>query len=168
MATPKNRSRLSNDVRQRMGVYKHIDSVPTKYRLQNHEPAYTDRDVWADYYEEKTAVFNTKSTRDRYEKAGRYLQNFMQEAGRHHALAAPEHIEGYLTGLRDGNVGRRNQPRKLQTVYFEYFQPLEEFYTWLQWHTDHPHVYHPVLMAVVAGGFARKVWDRKLDQNDKR
>ena len=48
-----------------MGVYKDIDSVPTKYRLQNHEPAYADRDVWADYFEEKTAVFNTKSTRDR-------------------------------------------------------------------------------------------------------
>lgn len=151
-----------------MGVYKDIDSVPTKYRLQNHEPAYTGRDVWADYFEEKTAVFNGKSTRDRYEKAGRYLQNFMREAGRHHALAAPEHIERYLTGLRDGDIGRRNQSRKLQTVYFEYFQPLEGFYTWLQWHTDHPHVYHPVLMAVVAGGFTRKVWDRKLEQNDKR
>ncbi|WP_147441083.1 hypothetical protein [Halorubrum sp. Atlit-26R] len=151
-----------------MGVYKDIDSVPTKYRLQNHEPAYTGRDVWADYFEEKTAVFNAKSTRDRYEKAGRYLQNFMREAGRHHALAAPEHIERYLTGLRDGDIGRRNQSRKLQTVYFEYFQPLEGFYTWLQWHTEHPHVYHPVLMAVVEGGFTREVWDRKLEQNDKR
>ncbi|RLM72574.1 hypothetical protein DVK07_06140 [Halorubrum sp. Atlit-26R] len=124
--------------------------------------------MWADYFEEKTAVFNAKSTRDRYEKAGRYLQNFMREAGRHHALAAPEHIERYLTGLRDGDIGRRNQSRKLQTVYFEYFQPLEGFYTWLQWHTEHPHVYHPVLMAVVEGGFTREVWDRKLEQNDKR
>jgi hypothetical protein len=151
-----------------MGVYKRLDGVPSKYRLRNHEAAYADRDVWDDYFQEKTERFDTKATRDRYEKAGRYLRNFMREEGRHHALADPEHIEDYLTGLRDGDVGRRNQPRKLQTVYFEYFQPLEEFYTWLQWHADHPHVYHPVSMAVVARGYARELWDRKLEQNDKR
>jgi hypothetical protein len=168
LSAPKNRPPLSTNVQHRMGVYKHLDSVPSKYQLQNHEAAYADWDVWDDYFQEKTKKFDTNSTRDRYEKAGRYLQNFMQEKDRHHALADPKHIEGYLTGLRDGDIGRRNQTRKLQTVYFEYFQPLEEFYTWLQWHTDHPHVYHPVLMAVVADGYARDVWDRKLEQNDKR
>jgi hypothetical protein len=29
-------------------------------------------------------------------------------------------------------------------------------------------VYNPVLMAVVAGGYASEVWARKLAQNDKR
>lgn len=168
MPGPKNRPRLSNDARYRMGVYKQIDAVPDKYRLQNHEAAYDGRDVWDDYFVEKTEKFDTKSTRDRYEKAGRYFKTYMDDMGRHHALAHPQQIEDFLVALRDGNVGRHSHTRKLQTVYFEYYQPLEEFYTWLQWHADHPHVYHPVLMAVVAGGFARDVWNRKIEQNDKR
>lgn len=168
MPAPKNRPRLSNDARDRMGVYKRLDGVPAKYRLVNHKRAYSGRDVWGEYFEEKTAKFDTKATRDRYEKAGRYFQTFMSEAERHHALADPRHVEEFLVALRDGEVGRHSHTRKLQTVYFEYFQPIEEFYTWLEWHTDHPHVYHPVLMAVVAGGYARDVWNRKLEQNDKR
>lgn len=168
MSTPKHRPRLSDDARDRMGIYKRINQVPEKYRLRNHEAAYADRDVWEDYFEEKTTAFATKATHDRYEKAGRYLKTFMVEAGRHHALATPEDVESFLVALRDGNVGRHSHTRKLQTVYFEYFQPTEQFYTWLQWHADHPHVYHPVLMAVVEGGYAREVWDRKLEQNDKR
>lgn len=168
MPAPKNRPRLSNDPRDRMGVYKRISDVPDRYRLRNHEAAYEGRDVWSDYVEVKTETFDTEATRDRYEKAGRYFENFMSEVGRHHALATPEHVEEFLVGLRDGDVGRHSHSRKVQTVYFEYFQPIEEFYTWLEWHTDHPHVYHPVLMAVVEGGYAREVWNRKLEQNDKR
>lgn len=168
MAAPKNRPRLSNEARDRMGVYKRISDVPDRYRLGNHEAAYEGRDVWAEYFEAKTEKFDTKSTRNRYEKAGRYFKTFMSEVGRHHALATPEQIEGFLVALRDGEVGRQSHSRKLQTVYFEYFQPVEEFYTWLEWHADHPHVYHPVLMAVVEGGYARDVWNRKLEQNDKR
>lgn len=168
MASYQNRPRLSNEVRDRMGVYKRIDDVPNKYRLRNHEPAYEGRDVWGEYYEEKTEKFGTKATRDRYEKAGRYFGMFMSEVGQHRALATPGQIERFLVALRDGEIGRHNHTRKLQTVYFEYFQPVEEFYTWLQWHADHPHVYHPVLMAVVEGDYARDVWNRKLEQNDKR
>jgi len=151
-----------------MGVYKTIDDVPDKYRLRNHSAAYDARDVWGDFFDDKTAKFDTKSTRDRYEKAGRYFKTFMTNVGRHHALAAPRHIERLLIALRDGDVGRHSHTRKLQTVYFEYFQPIDEFYSWLQSHVNHPHVYHPVRMAVVEGGFAVDVWERKLEQNDKR
>lgn len=168
MSSYQNRPRLSNEARDRMGVYKRIEDVPAKYRLRNHEPAYEGRDVWGDYYAEKTEKFDTKSTRDRYEKAGRYFETFMSEVGRHRALATPGQIEAFLVALRDGEIGRHNHTRNIQTVYFEYFQPVEEFYTRLQWHADHPHVYHPVLMAVVEGGYALDVWNRKLEQNDKR
>lgn len=151
-----------------MGVYKRLDSVPDKYRLENHTAVYSGWDVWGDYFDKKTEQFDTKTTRDRYEKAGRYFKSFMDDVGRHHALSRPQDIEEYLVALRDGDVGRHSHTRKLQTVYFEYYQPLEGFYTWMQWHADHPHLYHPVLMAVADGGYARDVWDRKLEQNDKR
>ena len=152
-----------------MGVYKTIDDVPPKYQLSNHTARYDGDDVWEAFLREKTAMFDSTSTRKRYEKAGRYFTEFMGEQGRHHAIADPDHISAFLVTLRDGAIGRQHHERSLQTVYFEYYQPVETFYTWLMWHTDHPsHVYHPVLMAVVAGGYAREVWDRKIAQNDKR
>jgi hypothetical protein len=52
--------------------------------------------------------------------------------------------------------------RTLQTVYSEYWVRVEAFYTWLQFHTRHPHVYHPPLMAVVAGGTTARVWALKF------
>lgn len=168
MSSYRNRPRLSNDARDRMGVYKRIEDVPDKYRLRNHEPAYNGRDVWGEYYEAKIEKYDSQSTRERYKKAGRYFATFMSEVGRHRALATPGQIEAFLVALRDGVIGRHSQTRNIQTVYFEYFQPIEEFYTWLLWHVDHPHVYDPVLMAVVDGGYARDVWNRKLAQNDKR
>ncbi len=70
--------------------------------------------------------------------------------------------------LRDGTIGRQNHTRKLQTIYFEYFQPLEGFYSWLLWHTEHSHVYHPVWMAVVEYDHPSQVRERKLSQNGKR
>ena len=168
MAAPTHRPPLSLDARDRMGVYKRLADVPEKYRLGNRAAAYAETDTWADYIAFKTADCDTQSTRARYEKAGRYFTAYMAEVGRHHALADPDHIDGFLRALRDGDIGRHRHQRTLQTVYFEYFQPIEAFYTWLQWHTDHPHVYHPVLMAVVSGGYPEDVWDRKLAQNDKR
>lgn len=168
MAGQTHRPRLSTDVRDRMGIYKSLSEVPDKYRLHHEAAAYDGRDVWAAFEADKTEDFDAKATRDRYEKAGRYLRSFMDGESRHHALADPEHIEAFLTALRDGEVGRHSHTRKLQTVYFEYYQPVEQFYTWLQWHADHPHVYHPVLMAAASGGYAREVWERKIAQNDKR
>lgn len=168
MGAPKNSRRLSNDVRDRIGVYKRLEQVPRKYRLTNYTGSYEGRDVWKEYADEKTERFDSKHTRNRYEKAGRYLQMFASDAGRHRALLRPDHAEEFLVALRDGEIGPRSSTRKLQTVYFEYFQPVDEFYSWLEWRTDHPHVYHPIRMAVAEGGFAREVWGRKLDQNDKR
>ena len=168
MPRPKNRPRLSTDPADRVGVYKRLEDVPDRYRLQNHQTAYESRDVWEDFFEEKTEAFDTKSTRNRYEKAGRYLKNFLSDTGCHHALLTPDYVEDFLIALRDGNVGRHSHTRNIQTVYFEYFQPVEAFYTWLEWHTEYPHVYHPVRMAAIEGGYTREVWNRKLKQNDKR
>lgn len=168
MSDSKNRRRLSDDPSGRTGVYKRLDDVPARYRLRNHETAYSGVDVWNEFVEERTDTFESQATYDRYEKSGRYYKDHMSDVGRHHALTAPEHVEEYLTRLRDGDIGRFSRTRQLQTVYFEYFQPLDAFYTWLLWHTEHPHVYHPVRMAAIAGGFSSDVWQRKLDQNDKR
>ena len=78
-----------------MGVYKTIDDVPPKYQLSNHAARYDGDDVWEAFLREKTAMFDSTSTRERYEKAGRYFTEFMGEQGRHHAIADPDYIQRF-------------------------------------------------------------------------
>ncbi len=151
-----------------MGVYKRLEQVPHRYRLANYQANYEGENTWETFVEQKTETFESTATYDRYEKAGRYFRRFLNDIGRHHALCEPEDIDDFLVALRDGTIGRQNHTRKLQTIYFEYFQPLVGFYSWLLWHTEHPHVYHPVWMAVVEYDYPSQVWERKLSQNDKR
>jgi hypothetical protein len=159
---------LSQDIEDRMGIYKRLEQVPQRYQLANYAGDYAEEDTWAEFTDIKTERFDSDATRTRYEKAGRYLADYLSDIGRHHALCNPGHVAGFLRALRDGSIGRQSHTRKLQTVYFEYFQPVEEFYSWLLWHTEHPHVYHPVHMAVVEYDYPSEVWAKKLSQNDKR
>ena len=162
-----NRRRLSDEPEERTGVYKQLDDVPDRYRLRNHKAAYAGMDPWTEFAEERTEQFDSQATCDRYEKAGRYYKGFMSDIGRHHALARPQHLEEFFVRLHKGDIGRFSRTREIQTVYFEYFQPLDAFYSWLLWHTDHPHVYHPVRMAAIADGFAAEVWQRKTEQSNR-
>jgi len=66
----------------------------------------------------------------------------MSEREAHHALAAPNDVEAWSSGL---DVF---QPRHAH----RYWRRIRRFYDWLQWHTEHPHVYTPVLMAAAEGG----------------
>jgi hypothetical protein len=34
----------------------------------------------------------------------------------------------------------------------------------LKWHTEHPHVYNPLLMAAADGGLTGEVWEWKAEQ----
>jgi hypothetical protein len=77
----------------------------------------------------------------------------MAERGRHHALATPADVEAWCSVLVE--------KKSLATAY-NYWVRIKRFYDWLQWHVDHPHVYDPVLMAVVAGGAADQIWEQKL------
>jgi len=161
----KNRRRLSDDPSGRTGVYKRLNNVPVKYHLRNHEAAYSGMDAWNEFVEERTDTFESQATYDRCEKSGQYYKDHMSDVGRHNAFTPPEHVEEYLTRLHDDDIGQFSCTRQLQTIYLEYFQPLDTFYTWLLWHTDHPHVCHLARMAAIAGGFVSDVWQRKLDQN---
>ncbi|MFC6837227.1 hypothetical protein [Halomarina ordinaria] len=78
----------------------------------------------------------------------------MAARDRHHALATPADVNTWCEDLLEG--------RSAKTVYREYWVRVEHFYSWLQSHTDYPHVYHPPLMAVVECDASRRIWDAKL------
>lgn len=146
----------ATDPARRMGVYKTLGDVPDRYRLHQHADAYAGRDIWAEWVADDDAH---RSRSDWYldsvETTERSWKGHQSDRGPHHALATPDDIETWIAELL--------ADRNLRTVYEGYWARIESFYGWLQAHTDHPHVYHPALMAAADGEAARRVWDYKMD-----
>lgn len=142
-----------------MGIYKRLAAVPDHHRLAQYANAYAGRDVWADFAATRSRTFDSDCYRATLRKAEESWKAHIHDLGRHHALARPQDIETWCATL--------TTTRTLGTVYSEYWVRLEEFYGWLQTHTDHPHAYHPVLMAAAHHETARVVWDVKVGQAGK-
>lgn len=143
----------SLNARDRLGVYKRINDVPDRYRLYHHTEAYAGRDVWTEFCEQhEYAKGDSEGFRQKVDRAGNHWRTFIDDR-RHPALATPGDVEKWSEKLLNEYTNN--------TAY-KYWIRLEHFYQWLQWHTEHPHVYHPVLMAVVEHTSARKIWDWKM------
>jgi hypothetical protein len=140
-----------------MGVYKRLEDVPTEQRLEQYADCYEGRDIWNDWAEQATA-----SNGERYEmyveRTERSWKSHMTERGRHHALARPADVEAWSESILD-----RCKPL---SAYQIYFTKLEAFYTWLQFHTGHPHLYHPVWMAAANFDATATIWDAKIARRD--
>lgn len=152
----------TTDPRERMGVYKRFDEVPSRHRLHHHAAAYEGHDVWADFEEEELAP---KYDSDRFWRDTRLAEErwkaHMKKGGRHHALAVPEDVEAWNENLLD---------RYQVSWAWKHVLRVEQFYDWLVWHTEHPHVYNPVLMAVVEheDGASGELWGHKVSQREWR
>lgn len=154
------RGRKSIDPLDRMGVYKQLADVPDRHRLSQHAAAYADRDVWREYLSaELVPRYDTARFRENARRAGRYWREHMANRGRHPALARPADVETWMTTLTDRMT--------LQTAYNDYWVRLEGFYSWLQFHTDHPHTYQPVLMAAAGGDVSATVWNEKIARGQR-
>lgn len=151
----------STDVRDRMGIYKTIDAVPDLYRLDNLAASYNGRDVWDEFCEQHEYDQGSHALyREEVDRAGRLWKEHVEERGSHHALAMPEDVETWLQKLRDTPMGVHRGR--------DYWTRLDRFYEWLMWHTDFPHRYNPVRMAVVEGGLAAEVWADKMERHVER
>lgn len=146
----------STDPRERMGVFKSADEVSNRYRLSNFSRQFEDRDVWQAYANEILDEDCSESHRKRTNRAGRRWKEHMAERGRHHALATPDDVDSYFGTILETNA--------LRTAYMPYWVRLNEFYEWLLWHTEYPHVYQPVLMAAASGDHAPQLWEFMVDE----
>lgn len=144
----------------RLGVYKHLDDIPKRYRLHHHANAYDGSDTWQEFcdkYEYQQA------SHERYEeevdRVGDHWRAFMREQSQHHALATPADVEAWCTELLSELSLRRA---------YDYWLRVNRFYQWLQWHADHPHVYNPVMMAAADGDSTGEIWAWKAEQTRER
>lgn len=153
---------LTDDPRDRMGAYKRLVEVPEEYRLAGRAQGYRDRDLWNEWM--AYSIEEVGNTSDRYrdlcDRVERRWKPHMDDAGRHHAFADPEHVETFCQTVLD-----RCKPL---SGYQIYWTRIESFYKWLQTHADLPHVYHPPWMTVVEypDGAAATLWDAKMGRRD--
>jgi len=146
---------ISPNAGDRLGVYKRLEEVPDRYRFYQYEDAYAGRDVWDEFVSHKTKTYDTKSYLDRISRAGDSWKEFMEIRQRHPALATPDLVEMWTTAILLGC--------KTRTAYEHYWVYVEHFYDWLKNHTDHPHVYNPVHMAVIdeSNHASKRIWREK-------
>ena len=140
-----------------MGIYKSIGEVPYRKRLDRYKDEYEGSDIWNEFERDRIDRFDSEHYRDTFHKTDRSWKGHMATQGRHHALATPDDVSRWCAELI--------VDRKLETVYTQYWVRLEEFYSWLQSHRHHPHVYHPVLMAAANHEVPRAIWWVKMDEN---
>jgi hypothetical protein len=141
----------SSHPRDRLGVFKRYEDVPEKYRLDQHNSTYAGSDVWGEFVSSRKAKYDSTHYWSTFQKAGESWCSHMRGCSRHHALARPQDVEAWYTILV--------RTRTYGTVHSEYAYRLIEFYDWLQWHTDHPHTYHPPIQAALSYSTARRVWE---------
>ncbi len=145
----------SSNPLHRIGVYKTLEQVPDHSRLYNSATAFEGRDVWAEYVEHelsnpaRTVQYETELVEESWKE-------HMRQRGRHPALARPDDVESWFTNL----INRMQTKR----AYNPYWVRLEDFYTFLMWHTEYPHSYHPPRMAAGQGGVTREVWEYKVSE----
>ena len=152
-------TRKSKSPEGRIGIYKKIEDVPNRYRLRNHDAAYADRDVWSEFKSSITYDFDSDHYQATFRRVNQSWKEHMEGRNRHHALARPDDVERWCSQLAE--------TRTLGTVWKEYWVRLEQFYSWLYFHTEHPHVYHPVLMAAVSYETSGEIWELKMASRDR-
>jgi hypothetical protein len=138
-------------------VYKQLDQVPSKRRFERFAEEYGGRDVFSEFLTEHLfEKYDSERFVENCRLAERRWKTHMEQRGRHHALARPVDVDTWMSDLLD----RVN----LETAYNTYWTKLERFYSWLQLHPGHPHVYNPVLMAAGTYEAAEIVWEEKLSR----
>lgn len=151
------------DVEYWLGVYKSIEEIPTRYRLESFESQFREQDTWDTYLETRDDLKESTKENSWYPCGDRFKRFMREEVGRHHALAHPDDIEAYLQHIKHGGYSIKVVERSDNTVYYQHLSPLKTFFNWLVHHVDYPHVYNPVLMAAHSEGITRELWYWQTD-----
>lgn len=151
-----NRTRMATVPERRMGVYKRLEDVPDRYRLENYEAEYEKKDPWETYLDDYiTAPRDSQRKQEQADRSFEKWSTHMEPRETHYALASPDDVEAWaysLTGEYSIGYALTN------------WEQIERFYSWLMWHSDHPHRYHPFLMAAAREGAASNIWWEKISQ----
>lgn len=148
MADPRVWSRMDGETkaeriaRANLGVWKSIEEVPSKYRIEQYAPAYRDRDLMQEFVDDYKPETSEGHYSRKYGRVKRALESYLGE-GEMYAFMSPEQVNGFFETRRDTTI--RDQ-------YQEYLSVVRTLYDWLMMHSDYEHRYNPVDMAMLSGG----------------
>lgn len=137
---------------QYAGAFQHYDEIPVQYRLDTYTGQYREDDTYDRYMQEVLLPeYDSKRFRDSAKRAKKSWVDHMKDRGRHHALATPEDAEIWCEKLLNGD-------RTVGTCYEYYYNRIYQFYEYLKYHYQHPHLYNPLLLAATGYDSAREIW----------
>ena len=152
-----NHPQMATTPEHRMGVYKCLEDVPNHYRLKNYEAEYTEKDPWDAYLDDYiTPPRDSERKQEQADRSFKKWSGHMEAREAHYALASPDDVEAWaysLTGEYSIGYASTN------------WEQIERFYSWLMWHSDYPHRYHPFLMAAAREGAASDIWWEKISRS---
>lgn len=147
---------VSTKIEERLGVFKSIDDVPSRYRFEAFAQSIKQKDVWAEWNAQHS---DTEWKQNESRRVRNRWEEHLEPIDRHHALATPQDVNAYVEELQD--------EMQLERVYKPYWLFLKRFYHWLMWNTEYPHRYNPVLMASANYPASREVWDYVMSLDRK-
>jgi hypothetical protein len=138
-----------------LGAFKRVEDVPDRYYLPHFASDVDAEDAWNEFDSEVLEGLTYHTRRYVYGKAWREWKSFCDSHNVHPALSNPQDIEAHLSEQR----GFMN---KLKSAHDSRFRPLFRWFRWMQFHTDYPHRYNPVVMAALLGGATADIWQTRL------
>lgn len=148
-------SLVEQDALAFLGIYKAVEDVPARYYLPNFASEMDGDEEWERFDAEELEGMSYHSRMYVYGTAYRRWRDYCKENGVHPALADPQDIEGHLAEQMETDL-------KLKSVHDSRFRPLYRWYRWMTFHTEYPHRYNPVVMAVLLGGATYTIWETRL------
>lgn len=152
-----NHPQMATTPEHRMGVYKCLEDVPDRYRLENYKAEYRKQCPWEAYLEDYvTPPRDSVRKQEQADRSFKKWSDHMEGRKGHYALASPDDAEAWAYSLiGEYSIGYASTN----------WEQIERFYSWLMWHPDHPHRYQPFLMAAAREGTASEIWWEKLSQS---
>lgn len=148
-------SLVEQDALAFLGVFKHVEDVPDRYYLGNFVSEVDAEEAWNHFDAEELEDRSDHTRHYVYGKAWREWTAYCEEQSVHPALADPQDLESHL-------AEQRAEMGKLKSLHDARFRPLFRWYRWMQFHTDYPHRYNPVVMAVLLGGATYDLWETRF------
>lgn len=142
------------------GALQHVEEIPPRYRLETHASQYQDENVWEQYvHDVSLEEHDSERMRRAWRLAGDSWLSHMRDRERHHALARPIDANVWCEYLIADKARR--------TAYDYYFLRVYEFYDYLKFSSEYPHLYNPLLLAAVRHDAARHIWMHRVDDRTR-
>jgi hypothetical protein len=139
-----------------LGVFKRLEDVPDRYRAERRAPDLDAEEAWDAFKRDKGVYEYTEHTQKyKYGKAWRQWVEYCDDSGLNPVFASPHDVESFLSAEME-DISTYKTGHDLR------FRPLFMWYRWMQWDVDYPHLYNPMVMAVLLGGTTARIWRTRL------